>query len=161
MAVVSMVNERGVRGLLAFTGVDSLAAWSPDARPMPARGRDVGLAALEDGSGAVVVDVQGPVRRVLAGVSLLALADELDLPAVTAAVRVALVGLTADGPVDVLVEDVRAAGPVDVLVTVSAPADRHAGGRAAEELARQAADILARRADIHALVPGGLGVVAP
>jgi hypothetical protein len=158
MAVVSMVNERGERGLLAFTGTDSLAAWSADARPMPSWGRDVALAALEDGAVAVVIDVQGPSRRVLTGTSLSVLADQLDLPAVEAAVQRALAGLVSDGRVVVGVEDHRRQGLVDVLVTVSARIGGHPDGQAAEVIARQAAEILAGRADLRELVPGGIGI---
>jgi hypothetical protein len=158
MAVVSMVNERGERGLLAFTGTDSLAAWSADARPMPSWGRDVGLAALEDGATAVVIDVQGPARRVLTGTSLSVLADQLDLPAVAAAVQRALAGLGSDGCVDVRVEDDRPQGLVDVLVTVTARAGDRPDGRTAVAVARQAAEILAGRADLRELVPGGIGI---
>ena len=75
MAVVSMVNERGERGLLAFTGLDSLRSWNPQARPVPALGRDIARAALADGAAAVVVDVQGPHRRVFAGPDLATLSD--------------------------------------------------------------------------------------
>jgi hypothetical protein len=46
MAAVLMVNERGETGLLAFTGVDSLAAWNPQARPVPSLGREVARSAL-------------------------------------------------------------------------------------------------------------------
>ena len=101
MAVVSMVNERGERGLLAFTGTDSLSAWSADGRPVPAFGRDMARAALEEGAQALVVDVAGPARLALTGTALAALADELDLPTVSALVHAALAGLTADGWADV------------------------------------------------------------
>ncbi len=39
MAVVSMVNGSGEKGLLAFTGLDSMTAWTPDARPGPVPAR--------------------------------------------------------------------------------------------------------------------------
>jgi hypothetical protein len=150
MAVVSMVNERGERGLLAFTGVDSLASWNPEARPVPAWGREVARAALDDGAAAVVIDVTGPTRRVLTGSALLALADLLDHAVVDTAVRDALATLMSDGSVDIVVEDARAeGGPVDVLVRVSPSV-----------LAEQAARILEVRTDVRDLVPGGLGVAA-
>ncbi|MDO8308855.1 MAG: SseB family protein [Actinomycetota bacterium] len=82
MAVVSMVNARGERGLLAFTGLDSLAAWNPAARPVPALGRDVARSALADGASAVVIDVAGPARVVIAGDDLHVLADSVPPPAV-------------------------------------------------------------------------------
>jgi hypothetical protein len=45
MAVVSMVNAAGEKGLLAFTGLDSMAAWNPDARPVPVPARAAAEAA--------------------------------------------------------------------------------------------------------------------
>lgn len=80
MAVVSMVNARGERGLLAFTGMDSLAAWNPAARPVPALGRDVARSALADGATAVVIDVAGPARVVISGDDLHVLADSVSPP---------------------------------------------------------------------------------
>lgn len=65
MAVVSMVNGAGEKGLLAFTGLDSMAAWNPDARPVPVPARAAAEAALADGAQALVVDVAGPARVVI------------------------------------------------------------------------------------------------
>ncbi len=65
MAVVSLVNERGERGLLAFTGIDSLAAWDPRARPVPAAATAIAQAALAEDADAVVVDVAGPHQVVI------------------------------------------------------------------------------------------------
>lgn len=62
MAVVSMVNATGEKGLLAFTGIDSLTAWDPAGRPVPAWGIDAVRAALEDQADALVIDVAGPCR---------------------------------------------------------------------------------------------------
>lgn len=161
MAVVSMVNERGEKGLLAFSGVDSMAAWNPQARPVPSLGRDVARSALDDGASAVVIDVAGPQQVVIAGTALLALADQLDLARVTALVQAALAPLTSDGWAGVDVFDARPmdAG-VDVIVQVTAPSGGHPDGRLLADLARQAADVISARADIHRLVPGGLGVTA-
>lgn len=65
MAVVSMVNAAGEKGLLAFTGLDSMAAWNPEARPVPVPARAAAEAALADGAQALVIDVAGPARVVL------------------------------------------------------------------------------------------------
>lgn len=65
MALVSLINERGERGLLAFTGIDALQAWNPDARPVPAQAVEIARAALEDGAAALVVDVAGPHQVVI------------------------------------------------------------------------------------------------
>jgi len=161
MAVVSMVNDRGEKGLLAFTGVDSLAAWDPAARPVPTLGTAAARAAIDDGAEAVVIDVAGPHRTVLAGAALTVLADELDLERVTALVQAALAPITADGWADASVLDVRGTGAAaDVLVVVTSAGGGHPDGRRLEVLAQQAAQILASRPDIQRRVLGGIGVTA-
>ena len=65
MALVSLLNDRGERALLAFTGIDALQAWNPEARPVPAAASAIAEAALEDGAVAVVVDVAGPHQVVV------------------------------------------------------------------------------------------------
>jgi hypothetical protein len=77
MAVVSMVNAAGERGLLAFTGLDALTRWDPQARPVPVTCPLAAQAALDDGATALVIDVSGPVRLVVTGpdLRLLAAAD--------------------------------------------------------------------------------------
>ena len=75
MAVVSMVNAAGEKGLLAFTGIDALHAWDRHARPVPVTGTHAARAALGDGAAALVIDVRGPARLVVAGHLLLALAQ--------------------------------------------------------------------------------------
>ncbi len=159
MAAVSMVNERGERGLLAFSGVDSLAAWNPEARPMPASGRELGRSALEDGATAIVIDVAGPQRVVLAGAALAALADELDMDAVVTAVLAALTPLTVDGAARMDVSDARDdGGAADVMVTVTPAVDVLPPGSGPNDLALQVARILAERPDIQRMVPGGIGI---
>ena len=74
MAVVSMVNAAGEKGLLAFTGIDSLAAWDPQARPVPVTGAMAAQAALDDDAAALVIDVCGPCRAVVSGGELVSLA---------------------------------------------------------------------------------------
>lgn len=78
MSVVSMVAADGRRGLLAFSGVDSLTRWNPRARPVPVSGPDAARAALADGCEALVVDVAGPQRKVVEEASLVRIAG-LDL----------------------------------------------------------------------------------
>jgi hypothetical protein len=61
MAVPLLVNAAGERALPVFTGVDTLRAWRPDARPVPMAGARVLAAAVAEGYDGVVVDVAGPV----------------------------------------------------------------------------------------------------
>ena len=159
MAVVSMVNAAGAKGMLAFTGSDSLNAWDSDARPVPSRAREIARSALDDGSTALVIDVAGPVRLVIEGSALLALADQLDLAQASALVHAGLAPLTADGWVDVEVVDARGDDVgVDVVVQISAVGGGHPDGRLLDDLAHQAARVLQERPDIQRCVPGGLGV---
>ncbi|TEX52180.1 MAG: hypothetical protein B7C55_01745 [Actinomycetales bacterium mxb001] len=74
MASVSLVQADGRRGLLAFTSVDTLKAWDPLARPVPATAPDVAAAALEEGADGVLVDIAGPIRFALDGDALRAVA---------------------------------------------------------------------------------------
>lgn len=74
MAIVSMVNASGEKGLLAFTGLDSMARWDPAARPVPVTALAAAQAALDDGATALVIDVLGPVRVAITGDLLTTLA---------------------------------------------------------------------------------------
>jgi hypothetical protein len=74
MAAVLMQTPDGRRGLLAFTATASLAAWDPEARPVPVAARTAAQAAVQEDASALVLDVAGPVRYVVDGDSLRALA---------------------------------------------------------------------------------------
>jgi len=74
LAAVSMINDAGQKGLLAFTGVDSLAIWDPTARPVPVLGAEAAQSAIADGAEALVIDVAGPQRYVVTGIALVELA---------------------------------------------------------------------------------------
>lgn len=143
MAVVSMVNDRGERGLLAFTGVDSLAAWNEQARPVPALGRDIARSALAEGAAAVIVDVVGPHRAVFSGIDLEVLADSLDLDAVVPAIRLAV------GDQSLVIRDARLLDlGVDVIVETP------------EAQMARIASVIAADDGLRRLVPAGIAVVA-
>lgn len=84
MAVALLQGQDGRNALLAFTSTDSLARWSPEARPMPAESQLVATAAIQEGAAAIVLDVAGPapgvletddVRRLAAGLQVVRLED--------------------------------------------------------------------------------------
>jgi hypothetical protein len=106
LASVSLVAGDGRRALLAFTSVAAMAAWDPSARAVPALAIRVAAGALADGADAVLLDHAGPVRVVVDGTALEALAGGVlpvppwEDPAVAAAVLVAagqIVGLARVG----------------------------------------------------------------
>lgn len=75
MATVLLTGADGRTALLAFTSMASLQAWQPDARPVPVTARDAARAAVQDGADAIVVDLAGPVRFVIEGQELRAVAE--------------------------------------------------------------------------------------
>lgn len=82
MAAVLIARPDGRRGLLAFSGVESLAAWDPAARPVPVTARTAAQAALQDGAVALVLDLSGPHRLVVEGDDLQGLAAGWELTSV-------------------------------------------------------------------------------
>jgi hypothetical protein len=88
MAAVLMRGRSGRTALLAFTGLASMQAWDPSARPVPVALPDAARAALQNGAEAVVVDVAGPV--------LFAVEDD-DLRSLAAGDRLARVGAAGWG----------------------------------------------------------------
>ena len=60
MAVVMLQSGDGRTALLGFTGLDSLAAWRADARPVPVTLDLAAQTARTEGAAAVLVDVAGP-----------------------------------------------------------------------------------------------------
>jgi len=75
MAAVLMQTPDGRRGLLAFTSTDALAAWNPEARPVPVAARTAAQAAVQEDAEALVLDIAGPTRFVVDGDTLRALAS--------------------------------------------------------------------------------------
>jgi len=72
MVLPKLIGRDGRPAILAFTGLDALARWRPDARPVPAEAGRVWRAAVADGC-AVVIDVGGPVPLAVEGARLAAL----------------------------------------------------------------------------------------
>ncbi|HEY3530352.1 MAG TPA: SseB family protein [Nocardioides sp.] len=60
MATALLIGRDGRKALLAFTGLEALAAWRPDARPVPVTAALAAHSALQEGAAALVVDVAGP-----------------------------------------------------------------------------------------------------
>jgi len=81
MVLPTLIGQDGRPAVLAFTGLDALARWRPDARPVPAEADRVWRAAVADGC-AVVIDVAGPVPLAVEGARLAALAAGRPVPPV-------------------------------------------------------------------------------
>ena len=75
MAAVLITGSEGSLGLLAFTGLDALRAWDPQARPVPVPARVAAASAVQEGATALVVDVAGPAMLAIEGDDLAAVAS--------------------------------------------------------------------------------------
>ncbi len=67
MATALLTGRDGRQALLAFTGLESLAAWRADARPVPVAASLAARSALQEGASALVVDVAGPTTYAVEG----------------------------------------------------------------------------------------------
>jgi len=65
LSIVTVQGPDGRRVLPVFASVDAMAAWNPSARPVPADGVRVALAAADDGTDLVVLDPGSPSEFVL------------------------------------------------------------------------------------------------
>lgn len=60
MAAVLMTGADGRTALLAFSSVDAMKAWDPQARPVPILGRDAARATLDEKAAAILLDLANP-----------------------------------------------------------------------------------------------------
>jgi hypothetical protein len=79
MSLPTLVGRDGRRAVPAFTCLDALGRWRPDARPVPALASLVWRAAIADAC-AVVVDIAGPVPLAIEGARLAALVEGRPVP---------------------------------------------------------------------------------
>jgi hypothetical protein len=79
MSLPTLVGRDGRRAVPAFTGLETLARWRSEARPVPVSAALVWQAAAEDGC-AVVVDIAGPVPLAVDGARLAALVGGQPVP---------------------------------------------------------------------------------
>jgi hypothetical protein len=75
MATVLMQGSDGRLALLAFTSVESLHAWNPEARPVPVQAQLAASSAIQEEAAAIVVDIAGPVKFVIEGDDLVGLSQ--------------------------------------------------------------------------------------
>lgn len=76
LAVVTITSPDGERALPVFTGVDSMRAWDPQARPVPVAASRTAQAAVAEGCDVIVVDLAGPRTQVLRSSMVWSLAQQ-------------------------------------------------------------------------------------
>jgi hypothetical protein len=60
-----MTGADGRQALLAFSSVATMAAWDPQARPVPILGKDAARASLDEGASAILLDLGNPTFTVI------------------------------------------------------------------------------------------------
>ncbi|MDO5533751.1 MAG: SseB family protein [Propionibacteriaceae bacterium] len=75
MAAVLIRSEAGDTAVPVFSGIDSLQAWKPDARPVPCTLDDVAATVIETKSTALIIDLPGPHPVVIEGAVVAELAQ--------------------------------------------------------------------------------------
>jgi hypothetical protein len=79
ISLPTVIGRDGRPAIPAFTGLDTLARWRREARPVPSPASQVCRAAVDDEC-AVVVDIAGPVPIAIDGARLAALAHGQSVP---------------------------------------------------------------------------------
>jgi hypothetical protein len=74
MATALLTGRDGRQALLAFTGLETLARWCSDARPVPVTAALAARSAVQEGASALLVDVAGPTPYAVEGALLVGLA---------------------------------------------------------------------------------------
>jgi hypothetical protein len=159
MSSVSMVAADGRRGLLAFSSVQSMSAWDPASRGIPALGSKVAAGAVEEHADALLLDIGGPVRVAVEGAVLRALAagDPLPLPYADPSLHAAVVDALAgvEGLAGLVLEAPQPGeDPAPDLVVLVSPVP----GTDADDLARVVAERLVGHPTIAAACPRGVAV---
>ncbi len=75
IAVPLLGGDDGRQALPVFSGLESLARWDPEARPVPVAGPRAAEVAAAEGAQVLVIDPGGPVTCVLEAAELRALGD--------------------------------------------------------------------------------------
>ena len=74
MALPTLIGNDGRKAVIAFTSIDTVKQWRPDARPIPVLAPSLWPAVAAEQADAVVIDVAGPVPLAIEGARLRALA---------------------------------------------------------------------------------------
>lgn len=77
LSIVTVAGPDGRNVLPVFSSVDAMQRWNPKARPVPADGVRVALAAADEGTDLVVLDATSPTEFVIRRPALWAVAQSL------------------------------------------------------------------------------------
>lgn len=78
LSIVTVAGPDGRNAMPAFTSVEAMHAWDPDARPIPVESRRVAMAAASEDTQLVVLDPTSPSEFVLRRPAVWAIGQDLD-----------------------------------------------------------------------------------
>jgi len=138
MALPTLIGNDGRAAIIAFTGVETMTRWRPDARPVATPAARLWHAGVTEGQ-AVVIDVAGPSPFVVEGARLASLArgEEPPLPHEDPDVRAVVEEAVAADPAITGYALASSPGNADLAVTLLL------ANAAATEAARQVAQSIA------------------
>lgn len=156
LSIVTVAGPDGRKVLPVFGSVEAMSRWNPLARPVPADGARVALAAADDGTDLVVLDPQSPTEFVLRRPAVWAVARSLawrppfESPEVVAAFERSIASELAVLGVELRAgdPDARLAGP-ELVVRLTLVA-----GLTREELDATTARLARRWAEDEAIATG-------
>jgi len=143
MALATLTGRDGTRALPAFTAAAALAAWDPAARPVPVEAARAAQAAVAEGCDVVVLDVAGPVSRVLPRPAVWAVAQGRDwLPPADDPEVLTAVAAACDGVPHLAAHRCEASGEAGLRVVLGLPPglDPAVARAAAAEVGRRLAE---------------------
>lgn len=140
MSIVCLTASDGRVGLLAFTSIDAMRSWNPEARPIPISGQDVSVAALDESASALIIDPAGPTPFTLTLPDLVDLSGEDQRWRAVALIQELLQDSGIESATVVLPDS----GPLVVGV--------------APDCVEVVAQLLTGQGDIHAFTPEGIAI---
>ncbi len=140
MSIVCLTASDGRVGLLAFTSIDAMKLWNPEARPIPISGKDVSVAALEESVSALILDPAGPIPFTITLPDIVTLSGADQRWRAVAAIQKLLQASGIESPVITLPDS----GPPIV--------------RVAPDSVDAVARLLSAQGDIHAFTPEGIAI---
>lgn len=140
MSVACIEAADGRLGLLVFSGIDSLARWRSDARPVPMTAPNAAAAALEESAVALIIDPSGPFpfTVTLPDVVDLAPGDHRELAIEKICAVASDLGLQTFGVIP------SSNGPIKLRISDSE--------------SQKLAQVLNVRSDIHSFIPEGIEI---
>jgi hypothetical protein len=141
MALVTVTTPDGQLALPAFTSTAALAAWNPDARPVPVEAARAAQAGVVEGCDVVVIDPAGPVPCLLPRPAVWAVAQGRDwLPPAEDPQVLDAVAAVVEAVAEVAAHRCEPAGAAGLVVVLGLPAGLDPAG--VQEVAARLAQLL-------------------